>query len=164
MRNRQVQMAGTSSLEPAREQRLKMRLGVFPGDSSDFDLGQAGFFQEAMQRALLETEPNIGVKLASPGKRVLIEIEHEELAAGAEDAGGLVDCVLRMLRVVQRLAQDSEIDGRVRKGDLLNVAELIGKIEQAVFLREVDADLDHARRIVDAPDLSGAVGQELGNK
>ena len=40
---------------------------------------------------------------------VVEQIEHDEPAAGFEDAEGGVDCPLRVFRVVQGLAEDGEI-------------------------------------------------------
>src|SRR5258708_29879097 len=42
----------------------------------------------------------------------------------------------------------------------LDVAELVGEIGQAVLLRQLGADLDHAFGVVDAPDALGTRSEE----
>src|SRR3954462_12003030 len=49
----------TRRLYPAREERFEIRFGRFARDHRHFDLRETRFFQERMQRALLETEPHI---------------------------------------------------------------------------------------------------------
>ena len=44
---------------------------------------------------------------------------------------------------------------------MLDVAELVSEIGEAVFLGKLGANLDHARRTVDAPHAIGAVRDEL---
>ena len=141
-----------------------MGFGGFAGDGGDFDFGEAGFLEEGVEGAFFETEPDIGVEFAGLFEGVFVEVEDEELAAGAEDAEGLVDGGLGVLGVMERLGEDGEVDGFVRERDAFDVAELIGEIEEAVFLRELGADFDHAGRVVDAGDGAGAVGEELGNE
>jgi hypothetical protein len=73
----------------------------------------------------------------------------------------LGDGGLRVLGVVQRLAEDGEVHGFVGQRHLLDVAELVGEVGEAVFCASSGADLDHARGVVDAPDLLRAAGEEL---
>ena len=135
-------------------------LGFFR-DGGDLDFGEAGFFQEAVEGAFLETEPDIGVEFARFFEGVLVEIEDEHLAAGAENAVGFVHGGLRMLGVVERLREDGEVHRAIGQRHLLDVAELVGEIGETVFLGELGADLDHLDGVVDAPDLAGAAGEEL---
>lgn len=124
-------------------------------------MGETHIFQQAVKRAFLKSEPDVGVKLPGFFKSVLVEIEDKKLAAGAEYACSLVDRALRVLGVVQRLTEDREVDGTVREGDVFDVTVFIGEIGEAIFSGEFGADLDHLNGIIDAPDLSGAVGEEL---
>src|SRR5262249_27788720 len=94
----------------------------------------------------------------------LLQIEHEELAAGLENPPRLVDRALRMLGVMQGLTEDREIDRLIRQRHLFDVAELVGEIIETVLLSELGADLDHAGRVIDAPHLRGATGQQLGKE
>ena len=117
-----------------------------------------------MKGAFLEAQPDVGVELAGFFKPVLLQIEDQQLPAWPQDARGLVDCGLGVLRVVEGLREDREIDGLVGQRNRLDVSELVGEVGQAIAGGEVGADLDHARGVVDAPDLLGATGEELGNK
>ena len=138
-----------------------MGLVFLAGDGGDFHFREAGFFQEGVEGAFLEAEPDVGVELAGFFEGMLVEVEDQDLAAGLQDPERLVDGGLRMLGVVERLAQDREVHGFVGQRDLLDVAVLVGEVGQAVFLRELGADLDHLGGVVDAPDLLGAVGEQL---
>ena len=71
---------------------------------------------------------------------------------------------LRVLGVVERLAEDRQVHGGVVQRDMFDVAEFVSEIGEAVFGGEFSSDFDHARRIIDAPDLGGALGQELGDE
>lgn len=159
---RRRQSAG--GLEGAGEEGFEERFGRLFRDGGDFDFGEAGALEEGVEGALLEAEPDVGVEFAGFFEIVLVEVEDEELAAGFQNAEGFLHGGLGVLGVVQRLREDREIDGAVGERDLLDVAELVGEVFEAVFLGEFGADLDHARRVVDAPDLVGAAGEELRNE
>ena len=75
------------------------------------------------------------LRLAGSGERRAAYLLHE-----AKDACRLVHRRLRMLRVVQRLAENREIDGGVGERHIFDVPELVSEIVQSVFLREVGAD------------------------
>ncbi len=69
-----------------------------------------------------------------------------------------------MLGVVQRLTKNGEIDGAVGERNFFDVTQFIGEVGEAVFGGEFGADFDHAGRVVDAPDLVDAAGEELGEQ
>ena len=117
-----------------------------------------------MQGALLEAEPDVGVELAGFFKGMLGEVENEDLAAGFKDPVGFFDGALRVLGVVEGLAEDGEVHGGVGERDAFDVAEFIGEVGEAVFGGELGADFDHAGGVVDTPDLRGALGKELGDE
>ena len=114
-----------------------------------------------MQGVFLESEPDVGVEFPGPLEAVFVEIEHEQAASRAQDAEGLVDRRLRVRGVVQRLAEDGEIHRTVAQGHVLDVAEPVREVRQAVAPRQGRTDLDHPGGVVDAPDLLGATGEEL---
>ena len=122
---------------------------------------ETGGLQEAVQRALFEAEPDVGVEIARFFKRVLGEVEDQDLATGFEDAVGFGHGALRVLGVVERLAEDREVHGSISQRDVFDVAEFVGEVGEAVFGGELRADFDHARRIINTPDLGGALGEEL---
>lgn len=139
--------------------------GLFlAGDGDHLDGLETGLLKEGVESVFGEAQPDIGVKFAGLFEIVFAKIEDKELAAGFEDAEGLGDRFLRMLGVVKSLAEDGEIHRCVGKRDLLDVTELVGEVREAVFLGERGADLDHLGRTVDAPDLPGAAGEELGDQ
>ncbi len=117
-----------------------------------------------MEHAFPEAEPDVGIEFAGAFEIVLLEVEDEQLPAGLEDAVGFLDGPLRVLGVMQRLAENGEVDGTVGQGHGLDVAELVGQVREAVFPGQLGADLDHARGVVDAPDLLGPAGEELGDQ
>lgn len=87
-----------------------MRLLLLAGDESDLDLLETGLPHEAVERALTEPEPDVGVELAGALKRVLLEIEHEQLSAATQDAECFVHRVLRVMRMVESLTEDGQVD------------------------------------------------------
>ena len=117
-----------------------------------------------MQGAFLEAEPDVRVEFTGFFEGVFVEIENDELTAGAKNAMRLVDRGLWMLSVMQCLTKNREVDRLVGERDGLDIAQPVSEIEETVFLREFGADFHHARGIVDTPDGAGAMGEELGNQ
>ena len=117
-----------------------------------------------MEGAFFKTEPDVGVEFVGFFEGVLLQIQDEDLAAGLEDAVGFFHRILGVLGVVEGLAQDREIDGFVGERDVLDIAEFVGEVGESVFGGELSADFDHTRCVVDAPDLAGAAGEELGEE
>lgn len=145
----------------AGEEGFEEGFGGLAGDGADLDLEEAGLAEEGVEGVFAEAEPDIGVELVGAFESVLLQVEDEELSAGAEDADGFVDGGLRMAGVVKGLAEDGEVDGGIGQGDGLDVAEFVGEVFEAVFRGELGADLDHAGGVVDAPDAGGAAGEKL---
>ncbi len=69
---------------------------------------------------------------------------------------------LRVFRVVQGLAEDGEIQRLLLDRRILDVAEPVFQIRQAVLDGERLAELDHFRRKIHGDDLFGALGEQLG--
>ena len=138
-----------------------MRGLALMGDDGDVDLDKAGFFEEAVERALFEAEPTVGVELVGFLEGVRLQIEDDELPVGFENAEGLLDGALRVLGVVQGLAEDGEVDAGVGEGHGLDVAEEIAEVFQTVLTGQLCAYFYHTRRVVDTPDLGGATGEQL---
>ena len=74
-----------------------------------------------MEGAFGETEPDVRVQFARLLEGVGVQIEHDHLAAGPENAEGLVHGPLGLAGVVQRLAQDREVDRRVGQRHALDI-------------------------------------------
>lgn len=98
-----------------------------------------------MELDFAEAEPVIGVELAGALEAVAKKIEDNEAAAFAENAMGAGNGALGMDGVMQRLAENREIDSPFRDRRLLDVAEAIFEIHEAVLPRELRTELDHLR-------------------
>lgn len=61
------------------------------------------------------------------------EVENEDLAAGFEDPVGFFDGALRVLGVVEGLAEDGEVHGGVGERDALDIAEFVGEVGEAAL-------------------------------
>ena len=138
-----------------------MWLGRLLGDGGDFDLFEAGFFEEAVQGVFFETQPDVGVEFTGLFESVALEVKNQDLAAGTKDAAGFIDCFLRVLGVVQRLAENGKINRTIGQRDGFYVAKFINEIGKIVLSCEFGADFDHARGIVDAPDVGGPAREKL---
>ena len=72
-----------------------------------------------------------------------------------------IDSPLGVNGVVQRLAQDCKIDAVFSNRRVFNIAKPVFEIIESVFLRQLRAELDHLRRIIDRNDFAGAARQQL---
>ena len=63
-----------------------MRALFFARDDGDFDVAEAGLFEQLMQLHFAETEPVIGVKFARSFELVAEQIENDDAAALFENA------------------------------------------------------------------------------
>src|ERR1043166_2823250 len=123
-----------------------MRALFFPRDDGELNIFEAGRLEKLMELHFAEAEPMIGVKLARSLEAVAEQIENHKAAAFAEDAMGAGDGALGMDGVVQRLAENGEVDRAFRDRRILDVAETVFEIGEPVFLRELRSGLDHLRR------------------
>ena len=55
---------------------------------------------------------------------------------------------------MQRLAENREVDRAFRDRRILDVAEPVFQILEAVLLRQLRAELDHLRRVIDRDDFA----------
>ena len=62
-----------------------------------------------MQGAFLEAQPDVCIEFTGFFEGVFVEVENEELAAGAKNAECLVDRGLRMLGVMECLTENREV-------------------------------------------------------
>ena len=86
-----------------------MRFRFFTRDCVNLDLCKAGLLQEAVQRAFLEAEPDIGVELTGLFEGMLIKVKNQDLATRFQNTVRFVDGRLWMLGVMQRLGKYGEI-------------------------------------------------------
>ncbi len=68
-------------LYPRREDGLKMRALVFPGNDADLNVSETAFFQELMQLHFAESEPVICIQFARAFEAVAQKIENHQSAA-----------------------------------------------------------------------------------
>jgi len=90
---------------------------------------------------------------------VFLQIQDHQPAARLKDAVGFSNGAGGLFRVVQGLAQQGKFDARVVEGDILNVAESVFEIVDAVFLSQLGSDLHHARRRRDAHQLEAEIAE-----
>ncbi len=67
-----------------------------------------------------------------------------------------------MLGVMQRLAEERQIDGAGADGNLFDIAFAVFEIVDAVFAGQFGAVLHHLFRVVDGDYFLGAARQQLG--
>src|SRR6267154_5383732 len=115
-----------------------------------------------MELHFAEAEPMVGVKLARAFEAVAEQIEDDDAAALAQNAVGAGDRAFGMDGVMQRLAENGQIDYALRDRRIFDVAEAIFQIGEAVLLRELRAELDHLGRVIDRDNFPRGLGEQLG--
>ena len=78
------------------------------------DLFEARRTEPLPEVGLAEAEPVVAVELARLVELMLVEIEDDEASAFAQEAGGGGDGLLGIGGVVQRLAEDDDVDAAGR--------------------------------------------------
>ena len=141
-----------------------MRGLILAIDDTDFDAGEAGFFEPQVHVAFGEAEPAVTVEIAGLFELVLGEIEDHELAAGFEDLEGAGEGLRGMRGVVKGLAEDDEVDGLRFEGRVLKIADAELEVLQAVFAGLFGAELDHFLGIIDGDDVFAAAGEQFGEE
>ena len=98
-----------------------------------------------MELHFAEAEPVIGVKLTGALEAMAEQIQDHDPSALSQDAISARDRALGMNRVMQRLAENREVDGAFGDRRIFDIAEPIFEVGEAVLLREFRAELDHFR-------------------
>ena len=80
------------------------------------DVCESGILQQGFEFDFAESEPGIGIELARFFEAVLHQIEDGDAAAGFENPPGFADGAPGMQRVMQRLAEECQIDRAVFDG------------------------------------------------
>ena len=112
-----------------------------------------------MEFSLGEAEPDIGLELAGLFELMLEEIENDDASAGFQQGKGSAQGLSGALGVVQRLAEEDEIDTAGLDRRVLDVAETELKIREAMLLREIGPVGDHGLAVIHGDDLLRALGQ-----
>ena len=136
--------------------------GVFAGNDLDVDLVEAGGLEHAVEIGLGEAEPCVGVEVAGLLEVMGEEIEDGDAAAGPQDAMGGGEGAGGIDRVMKGLAEEGEIDGAGGNGWVLDVAEAVLEVCEAVLAGESGAELDHFFRVVDGDDFLCVAREQLG--
>src|SRR5206468_11772352 len=103
------------------------------GHDADFAFLESRRFEPAMQFTLGKAQPAVAVKLAGLLEVVAEQIENHDLATGLDDAVNGRQRAGGILRVMERPAQPSELDGLRIDGRALQIAQTELEILQGVF-------------------------------
>src|SRR4051794_25949785 len=91
---------------------------------ADLDVGQPGVLQQPRQFRILEAKPFVAEPIANPVLFVLAQLEHEHASRWTGNAHGFGERLGRILRVMQRLRQQGDVNARVLERQLLQLAAL----------------------------------------
>src|SRR5215469_7261286 len=89
------------------------------------DVAEACAFQEALEIELGEAEPQVRVHFAGFLELVAIEIENCDAAVRTKDAPCLRDRLFRVDRMMESLAQKSQIDSGAADRHVFEIAETV---------------------------------------
>ena len=117
-----------------------------------------------MQIGFGKTEPAVGVEFARFFELVGEKIEDRDATAFLEDAVGRADGALRIGGVMERLAEEREVDTRGGDRWFFDFAKPVLEVFEAVFFCQAGAEFDHLLRIIDGDDLLRAPGEKLGQR
>src|ERR1051326_3734854 len=98
-----------------------------------------------MQSALTEAEPPIRVKFSSSFEIMAEQIENDDAAVPSQDPMRRFDGPFRLDRVMQRLAQQDQIDGFLRDRRIFQIAQPIFEVLEAMVFCELGSEIDHLR-------------------
>src|SRR5260221_14450378 len=102
-------------------------------DDGDFDALESGIAEKPAYFSLCEAEPNVGVHIAGFLIIVAQQVQNHDSAARLQNPVGLADGLLRVLSVMQRLAEERQIATAGPDGNLFNIALAIFEIIDSMF-------------------------------
>ena len=149
------------SLCPGGEDRLEIGTLLLPRNDADIDVFKAGVFQKLMQLHFAETEPVIGVKLARAFEGMTQQIENYDAPVLSLNRMRALDRSFRSRGMMQRLAENCEIDAVLFNGRLLHVAKSILDVAEAMLLRQFRREFDHLWGIIDGDDFARVFSEQL---
>src|SRR5215469_12359561 len=114
-----------------------------------------------MQLDFAEAEPVVRVELPRFFEPMTQQIEYHETSTPLQNAISCADGALGVNSVVQRLTEDCQIDAVSRDRRVFNIAKAVFEILKAMLLRQLGAELDHLRRIIDGNNLARLFRQQL---
>ncbi len=92
------------------------------------DMPESRIRQKMKYFRLGKAQPDVGVKVAGLLVIVAQEIEHHDASAGLQNPVSFGHGALRMLGVMQGLAEKCEVDGSGANGDLFDIAVAVFEI------------------------------------
>ncbi len=116
---------------------------------ADLDVAQPGVRQQPRQLVVAEAEAAIAELGAHPLFAVRAEIEHEHAAAGLRDARGFGHRASRIVRVMQRLRQQGDVDRLVLDRQLVELAAFPDDVRDAAPAGKPSGAVEHDRRSID---------------
>src|SRR5262249_37553174 len=114
-----------------------MRALLFPGHDTDFDVSKAIFLEKLVQLDFTEAEPMVRIQLARLFEPMAQYSENHQAPASSQYPMRCADRALGMNGVMQRLAEDREIDAVFCNRRIFNVAKPVFKILKSMFLRQL---------------------------
>ena len=119
-------------------------------------------FQKLEEFHFAEAEPEVGIQFACLLKSVGEEIENNDSATWPKNPMCRADCPDRTICVMERLAENCQVDALGFDRGSLQVAQAILQIGKSVFASRLGAYLNHFLRDIDRDHLSYTQGQQLG--
>ena len=125
------------------------------------DLEQARRAEPVAEVGLAEAEPVVAVEFAGLVEVVLVEIEDDESTALAEELRSGGDGLLGIGDMVERLAEDDEIDAAGRDGWIGEIAEAVLEVGDVFLLRFGATEGDHPGGVIDGDDFLRPAREQL---
>ena len=136
----------------------------FARDRGDIDLFEAGLFEPAMEVGFAEPKPAVAVEFVRFFELVFEEVEDHYLARRAEDFVRGGESFIRLVGVMERLAENDEVDGVGIDGWVFQIAKTEFEIFEAVPFCLFDAEGHHFFGVIDGDDFFGATGEQFGKE
>ena len=124
-----VEVTGTTGVSlhysflSARQHRFKVRRLFLSGDDVYLNFFETCFFQPMVQITFRKPEPAIAVKLVCPFEIVFEQIQNHHLPAWPQNFMHAGNGFRRLLRMVQRLAQNNQFHALGLNGRILQIAQ-----------------------------------------
>lgn len=125
------------------------------------DFVETGVLEPLAEVDFAEAEPIVAVQFARLVELMLVEVENDEASARFEELGGGGNGLRGIDGVMQRLAQDGEIDGARFDGRFREIAEAIFDVGDFLLFKFSAREGDHLRRIIDGDDLRRILREQL---
>jgi hypothetical protein len=117
-----------------------------------------------VQLHLAEAKPMIGVQLTRPIEPMAQQIQNHQTTIAFQDAMRRGHGLFGVHRVMQGLAQNSQIHAVLRDRRIFNIAQPVFEIFEIMFSRKFRSELNHLGRIINGDDFPRVPGQQLGER